>query len=107
MKKRWKFVNIKKCNQLERVVHMTNGKRRIKVLIDEKEYTIISNKSDAHVELVAKTVNQQLDELDALSDNLTKEDQAILLAVNAVSDQIDSHTKMMELEEQLNLPNER
>ncbi|MEY8292860.1 cell division protein ZapA [Carnobacteriaceae bacterium 52-44] len=80
---------------------MANEKRRVKVVINEKEYTIISNKSAAHIELVAETINKQLKELSALSNKLSKEEQAILMAVNAVSDQIDSHTKMIELEEEL------
>ncbi|HLR88743.1 MAG TPA: cell division protein ZapA [Atopostipes sp.] len=80
---------------------MANEKRRVKVVINEKEYTIISNKSAAHIELVAETINKQLKELSALSNKLSKEEQAILMAVNAVSDQIDSHTKMIELEEDL------
>lgn len=80
---------------------MASEKRRVKVVINEKEYTIISNKSAAHIELVAETVNKQLKELEALSNTLSKEEQAILMAVNAVSDQIDSHTKMLELEEDL------
>lgn len=80
---------------------MGNKKRRIKVVIQEKEYTIVSDKSAAHVELVAETMNKQLEELSTLSVNLSKEEQAILMAVNAVSDQIDSHTKMIELEEKI------
>jgi len=85
----------------ERYVLMARGKRRVKVVIDDKEYTIVSNKSAAHIELVAETVNKQLRELSALSTQLSKEEQAMLMAVNAVSDQIDSHTRMMELEEKL------
>lgn len=80
---------------------MAEEKRRVKVVIDEKEYTIISNKSVAHVELVAETVNKQLDEMKKLSTGMSKEELAILMAVNAVSDQIDSHTKMIELEEKI------
>jgi len=80
---------------------MTTEKRRVKVIIDEKEYTIISNKSAAHIELVAETINKQIKELNTLSNKLSKEEQAILMAVNAISDQIDSHTRMIELEENL------
>lgn len=80
---------------------MTTEKRRVKVIIDEKEYTIISNKSAAHIELVAETINKQIKELNTLSNKLSKEEQAILMAVNAISDQIDSHTRMVELEENL------
>lgn len=81
---------------------MAEEKRRVKVVIDEKEYTIVSNKSVAHIELVAETVNKQLQEMKDLSTGMSKEELAILIAVNAVSDQIESHTKMIEMEENAN-----
>lgn len=81
---------------------MAEEKRRVKVVIDEKEYTIVSNKSVAHIELVAETVNKQLQEIKDLSTGMSKEELAILMAVNAISDQIDSHTKMIEIEEDFN-----
>ena len=81
---------------------MVEEKRRVKVVIDEKEYTIVSNKSVAHIELVAETVNKQLQEMKDLSTGMSKEELAILIAVNAVSDQIESHTKMIEMEENAN-----
>ena len=81
---------------------MAEEKRRVKVVIDEKEYTIVSNKSVAHIELVAETVNKQLQEMKDLSTGISKEELAILIAVNAVSDQIESHTKMIEMEENAN-----
>lgn len=71
-------------------------------MIDDKEYTIISNKSTAHIKLVAETINKQLIELDELSNNLSKEEQAILVAVNAISDQIDYQNQMIQLEEEMN-----
>lgn len=80
---------------------MANEKRRVKAKIQGEEYTIVSDKSAAHVELVAETINRQLEELDSLSTTLSKEHQAILMAVNAVSDQIESQTKMIELEEKI------
>ena len=81
---------------------MTTEKRRVKVTIDEKDYTIISNKSATHIKLVAETINKQLKELNELSSNLSKEEQAILIAVNAISDQIDYQHQMIQLEEKLN-----
>lgn len=81
---------------------MTTEKRRAKVMIDDKEYTIISNKSTAHIKLVAETINKQLIKLDELSNNLSKEEQAILVAVNAISDQIDYQNQMIQLEEEMN-----
>lgn len=80
---------------------MVNQKRRTKVEINEKEYTIVGDKSSAHVNLVADTINKQIEELTSLSSNLSKEEQAILMAVNAISDQITTQQKMIKLEEEL------
>lgn len=80
---------------------MASEKRRTKVVINGKEYTIVGDKSPAHVELVAETINKQIEELNSLSTSLSKEEQAILMAVNAVSDQVESHKKMIALEEKI------
>lgn len=80
-------------------MQVSGERKRVKVVIDNKEYTIIGTKSAAHIKLVAQTINDQLADLDAMSNGLTREEQAILMAVNAVSDQIDCHEKMIELEE--------
>lgn len=80
---------------------MVNQKRRTKVEINDREYTIVGEKSTAHVKLVAETINKQIEELTSLSSVLSKEEKAILMAVNAVSDQIDMNLKMLELEEEL------
>ena len=80
---------------------MVNQKRRTKVEINEKEYTIVGDKSSAHVNLVADTINKQIEELTSLSSNQSKEEQAILMAVNAISDQITTQQKMIKLEEEL------
>lgn len=80
---------------------MVNQKRRTKVEINGKEYTIVGDKSSAHVNLVADTINKQIEELTSLSSNLSKEEQAILMAVNAISDQITTQQKMIKLEEEL------
>lgn len=81
-------------------MRVSGERKRVKVVIDDKEYTIIGTKSAAHIKLVAKTINDQLADLDTMSNSLSKEELAILMAVNAVSDQIDSHKKMIELEEE-------
>lgn len=80
---------------------MANGKRRTKVVINGKEYTIVGEKSSAHIELVAETLNKQLADLNKLSTKLSKEEQAILVAVNAVSSEIESHQKVLQLEEKI------
>lgn len=80
---------------------MANQKRRTKVLINGKEYTIVGDKSAAHVELVAETINEQLEELNSLLTSLSKEEQAILMAVNAVSDQVKMQQELIALEEKI------
>ena len=80
---------------------MVNQKRRTKVEINDREYTIVGEKSTAHVKLVAETVNKQIKELTSLSSSLSKEEKAILMAVNAVSDQVETNLKMLELEKEL------
>lgn len=82
-------------------MHVTGQRKRVKVVINDKEYTIVGTKSAAHIKLVAKTINEQLAALEAKSAHLSREEQAILMAVNAVSDQIDSHEQMIKMEEQL------
>ena len=80
---------------------MANQKRRTKAIINGKEYTIVGDKSAAHVELVAETINVQLEELNSLSTSLSKEEQAILMAVNAVSDQVKMQQELIALEEKI------
>ena len=80
---------------------MANEKRRTKVVTNGKEYTIVGEKSSAHIEVVAETLNKQLADLNKLSTMLSKEEQAILVAVNAVSSEIESHQKVLQLEEKI------
>lgn len=80
---------------------MANQKRRTKAIINGKEYTIVGDKSAAHVELVAETINEQLEELNSLLTSLSKEEQAILMAVNAVSDQVKMQQELIALEEKI------
>lgn len=76
-------------------------KQRHQVKINGKEYIILSQKSQEHIELVADMVNQQLEHLAEMAPELSLIDQAILLAVNAISDQIDKEERMMDLEAEL------
>lgn len=76
-------------------------KQRHQAKINGKEYTIVSQKSADHIHLVAKLVNQQLDHLSEMAPELTIIDRAILLAVNAVSDQVTKEERMISLEEEL------
>lgn len=62
--------------------------RRYKAKIADKEFTVVGEESAVHMKLVTDTVNQRLEDLSELAPNLSLEDRAILLAINAVSDQI-------------------
>ncbi|MCD2256777.1 cell division protein ZapA [Agrilactobacillus fermenti] len=67
---------------------MAEEKRRYKAVINGKTYVIIGPGSEAHMAAVTEMLNQQLQDIQKLSSNISTEDAAILLAFNAISDQI-------------------
>ncbi|KRL97495.1 cell division protein ZapA [Liquorilactobacillus satsumensis] len=67
---------------------MSEGKRRFKAHIAGEDYIIIGDSSTQHMETVVKLVEQQFKEIKQLMPGLSKERAAVLLAINAVSDQI-------------------
>ena len=75
---------------------MTDSKRRFKTIIAGKTYTIVGNKSADHLTAVSGLVNKQLDQIKEAAPTLGAEERGILVAVNAISDQI---TKQLEIEE--------
>lgn len=76
-------------------------KRRFKVMIAGRPYTIVGSRSDQHMNAVVELVNNQLSQLSELAPDLSIADHSILMAVNAVSDQLLKETKIMELEAEL------
>lgn len=78
---------------------MAERKRRFKAVIDGKEYTIIGPGSPAHFQTVTALLNQQLAALRQASPKLSKEDAAILLAFNALSDQVSQAAVRQSTEE--------
>ncbi|KRN27456.1 hypothetical protein IV38_GL002108 [Lactobacillus selangorensis] len=68
---------------------MPEEKRRYKAEIDGKSYLMIGPGSDAHMAAVTSLVNEQLTEIKRLSPGISKEDAAILIAFNAVSDELN------------------
>lgn len=78
---------------------MAERKRRFKAVIDGKEYTIIGPGTTAHFEAVTALLNQRLAALRQASPKLTKEDAAVLLAFNALSDQVDQAAAGQKTEE--------
>lgn len=79
-------------------------KYRYKAIIEGKTYTIVGHKSTQHLDAVVQVLNQQLEQLSHLDPSLTKEERAILMAINAISDQIIKEEQLMELEKQLTPP---
>ena len=67
---------------------MSEEKRRFKAVIGDKACTIIGPGSEQHFLTVTKLLNERLDQVKKLAPDLTAEEQAILVAFNAVSDQV-------------------
>ncbi|MCH4171838.1 MAG: cell division protein ZapA [Lactobacillus sp.] len=79
---------------------MNEEKRRFKANIDGKDYVIIGPGSVGHMTAVTELLNTQLAEIQNLSPNISKEDAAILLAFNAISDQIKYKSELNDLKKQ-------
>lgn len=67
---------------------MTEQTHRFKAVIAGKTYTIVGQATDAHMQAVTEVLNQQYTQLKQLSPQLSKEDAAVLMAFNAISDQL-------------------
>ena len=80
---------------------MSKDKIRYKATIAGKEYTIIGARSVKHLQVVEKTLDEQLKQIEKLTKGLEPERRAVLAAVNAVSDQIEMQIKMQNMEEEL------
>lgn len=80
---------------------MSNNKIRYKATIAGKEYTIIGARSVKHMQVVERTVDNQLRQIEQLTKGLEPERRAVLAAVNAVSDQIEMQIKVQQMEEEI------
>ncbi|GEB74447.1 cell division protein ZapA [Levilactobacillus brevis] len=67
---------------------MTEDTHRFKAVIAGKTYTIVGQATDEHMRAVTEVLNEQFTQLKQLSPNMSKEDAAVLMAFNAVSDQL-------------------
>lgn len=77
-------------------------KKRFKVMIGGKPYTIVGSRTDQHMNAVVELVNNQFNQLSDLAPDLSREERAVLMAVNAISDQLLKEEQIMALEEVLN-----
>lgn len=85
---------------------MTQNKKRYKAVIGDRAYTIIGKESKAHMDIVTALANNQLRDILNMSDTTTMEQAAILLAVNALSDQVKKESKVIEMEKEIQELNE-
>lgn len=79
---------------------MSEKKQRFKTTIQGKTYVIVGTKSQAHMQAASQIVEEQLNQLKELTTGLDGEQRAILMAVNAVSDQLDLQEKLQELQDE-------
>lgn len=82
------------------MIRMAQEKTRYKAVIANQTYTIIGRETKHHMDIVTKLINEQLAELKQLSPQMDNEQAAILMAVNALSDQLKKQERILELEEE-------
>lgn len=80
---------------------MVKEKTRYKAVIADHSYTIIGQESKQHMDLVTKIVNEQLAEIKHISPQTDDEQASVLLAINAISDQLKKQEKVTNLEQEV------
>ncbi|UNL42482.1 cell division protein ZapA [Ligilactobacillus agilis] len=80
---------------------MSEQVRRFKVEIDGQTYTVIGKHSPEHMKAVVDTVEEQLNQIKEMMPSLSKEKAAILIALNAVSDQLEKQAQLNQLSDKL------
>ena len=80
---------------------MAKAKIRYKAVIANQSYTIIGQESSQHMDRVTKLVNQQLEDIRQLSPQISEEEAAILLSINALSDQLKKQEEILILKEKV------
>ncbi|AQW22199.1 cell division protein FtsZ [Lentilactobacillus curieae] len=67
---------------------MENEKRRFKATIDGKPYIFIGDGSYEHMQATADLLNEELSQIEQQLPDTSKEDRALLVAFNALSNQL-------------------
>ena len=80
---------------------MTEQKKRYNSVIANQSYTIIGRESKEHMDMVTRLVNDQLLEIMQLSPQTDQEQASILLAINAVSDQLKKQEQLLVLQKKV------
>lgn len=71
---------------------MSADKKRFKIQIANKNYVVIGKSTSEHMRAVSQLVNEQMKEI--MEANVDREDAAVLLAINAVSDQLKKQKEL-------------
>ncbi len=80
---------------------MSQEKTRYKAVIAGNTYTIIGTESKEHMDMVVELVNRQLHDIMELSSQTNLEQAAILLAINALSDQVKKEAELLPLRKEV------
>lgn len=83
------------------VKKMSQLKNRYKAKLDGKTYTIIGAESKVHMDIVTELANIQLREIREIAPETSTENASILLAINALSDQLKKEKQLMKIEGEL------
>ncbi len=74
-----------------------DNKKRFKAKIGNKDFTLIGTASEEHMTAVTKILNNELTKIKSQINRISDEDAAILLAFNAISNQLDKQLELDEL----------
>ena len=80
---------------------MAKAKIRYKAVIGNQSYTIIGQETSQHMDRVTRLVNEQLQEIRQMAPQTSQEEAAILLAVNAISDQLKKQEELLTIREKM------
>lgn len=80
---------------------MFKDRRRVKITLDNQEYTVTSQYSDEHVVTAATLLNEQLNDISRLAHSLSKEQRYLLTALNTLSKQIELEKEIFQLKKQV------
>ena len=80
---------------------MAKAKIRYKAVISNQSYTIIGQETSQHMDRVTRLVNEQLQEIRQMAPQTSQEEAAILLAVNAISDQLKKQEELLTIREKM------
>ena len=80
---------------------MAKAKIRYKAVIANQSYTIIGQETSQHMGRVTRLVNEQLQEIRQMAPQTSQEEAAILLAVNAISDQLKKQEELLTIREKM------